>query len=80
MAMTITETCINCGSCEPECPNQAISAGDPIYVIAHGRCTECVGAHPAPRCVELCPIGECIGVDPAEGKDVLQARYAELHA
>ena len=31
MAMTIQDTCINCGSCEPECPNQAITAGDPTF-------------------------------------------------
>jgi ferredoxin len=82
MAMTILETCINCGSCEPECPNKAISQGDPVFVVAHERCTECVGAFESPRCVELCPIAECIVVDPAftETKEVLQARYQQLHA
>ena len=33
MATYITEDCINCGACEPECPNEAISEGDEIYVI-----------------------------------------------
>jgi ferredoxin len=80
MAMKILDTCINCGSCEPECPNKAISQGDPIYVIAHERCTECVGAFDAPKCVELCPIAECIVVNPAEARDVLQTRYEQLHA
>ncbi len=27
MALRITEDCINCGACEPECPNSAIYAG-----------------------------------------------------
>ena len=82
MAMKIEDTCINCGNCEPECPNQAISAGDPTFVIAQERCTECVGAFDAPKCVELCPIEGCIIVDAAlgESREVLQARYTQLHA
>jgi ferredoxin len=43
MAYKITEECINCGACEPECPNQSISAGDTIYIIDSNKCTECVG-------------------------------------
>ena len=43
MAFMITEECINCGACEPECPNQAISAGEERYVIDPDKCTECVG-------------------------------------
>jgi ferredoxin len=44
MSMVINEICINCGNCEPACLNQAISAGENIYLVAHERCTECVGA------------------------------------
>jgi ferredoxin len=81
MAMKIEDSCINCGSCEPECPNQAIAAGDSYYVIDHERCTECVGAHDAPRCVEVCPVDACIITDPdhTETKDQLEARYHALH-
>jgi ferredoxin len=81
MSMVITETCINCGNCEPDCPNQAISAGDNLYVIAHERCTECVGAFDKPQCVEVCPIGDCITVDQAhvESREELLTRYHELH-
>ncbi|MFO0571450.1 MAG: 4Fe-4S binding protein [Polyangiaceae bacterium] len=43
MATLITVDRINCGACEPECPNDAISQGDEIYVIDPARCTECVG-------------------------------------
>jgi ferredoxin len=52
MATHITEECINCGACEPECPNEAISEGDDIYVIDPNLCTECVGCLPDPKHVE----------------------------
>ncbi|MHB8415475.1 MAG: 4Fe-4S binding protein, partial [Acidiferrobacteraceae bacterium] len=45
MSRMITDECINCGVCEPECPNDAISATSEIYVIDAARCTECVGYH-----------------------------------
>lgn len=82
MSMLVTETCINCGNCEPDCPNKAISQGDNIYVIDWEHCTECVGALDTPSCVQLCPIGDCITVDPAhvESREVLLARYEQLHA
>jgi len=81
MAMIINDTCINCGNCEPDCPNTAISAGDSYFVIASDKCTECVGAFDAPKCVEVCPVEGCITVnaDLNESRDVLQARYASLH-
>jgi ferredoxin len=82
MAMKILEECINCGNCEPDCPNEAIHAGDSTYVIDSGRCTECVGAFDAPKCVEICPIDGCIVPDPAflESREALEAKYATLHA
>ncbi|MFP4263898.1 MAG: 4Fe-4S binding protein, partial [Halomonas sp.] len=43
MALMITDECINCDVCEPECPNGAISPGEEIYVIDPSLCTECVG-------------------------------------
>ncbi len=43
MALIITDECINCDVCEPECPNDAISQGVEIYVIDPAKCTECVG-------------------------------------
>ena len=80
MAMKIQEECINCGSCEPECPNQGIAAGDPTFVVDPARCTECVGAFDAPKCVEICPIEGCIVTGTAESREVLEARYTQLHA
>jgi ferredoxin len=60
MAMTISEDCISCGACEPECPNEAISQGDTVYVVATDKCTECVGHYDSPKCVEVCPVDGCI--------------------
>jgi len=36
MAIKITEECINCGACEPECPNNAIYEGGVQWAIADG--------------------------------------------
>ena len=60
MAMRIDENCINCGNCEPTCPNQAISAGDTVYLVNAEKCTECVGAFDSPQCQAACPIEGCI--------------------
>jgi ferredoxin len=81
MAMVIHEDCINCGNCEPACPNQAIKAGENIYVIASERCTECAGAFDVPQCVDVCPIEGCITIDPAhsEAREALLERYQQLH-
>lgn len=63
MALLITEDCVNCGVCEPECPNEAISEGDDIFVIEWEHCTECVGWYEEAQCVEVCPV-DCIPKDP----------------
>ncbi len=36
MAIKITDECINCGACEPECPNNAIYEGGVEWAIADG--------------------------------------------
>lgn len=81
MALTITEECINCDVCEPECPNQAISMGETIYVIDPAKCTECVGHFDEPQCVQVCPV-ECIPVNPAhiETREQLWDKYRQLQA
>ena len=56
MAYIITEECINSGACEPECPNQAITAGEELYVIDPAKCTECVGHFDASKCAAVCPV------------------------
>jgi len=81
MALKITDLCINCDVCEPECPNQAISMGPEFYVIDFRRCTECVGHFDQPQCREVCPV-DCIPLDPehVETREQLLARYEELQA
>jgi ferredoxin len=79
MAYMISEECINCGACEPECPNQAISAGDERYVINHEKCTECVGSFDESQCAAVCPVDACIH-DPnrQETKEDLTAKFNKL--
>jgi ferredoxin len=63
MSLKITDVCINCDVCEPECPNHAISQGEEIYVIDPDKCTECVGHFDTPQCVAVCPVDETCVVD-----------------
>ena len=79
MALIITDECINCDVCEPECPNGAISQGEEIYRINPALCTECVGHYNEPQCVEVCPV-DCISPNPdvIESKEQLQAKYQAL--
>jgi len=81
VSLTITDECINCDVCEPECPNGAISQGPEIYVIDPGKCTECVGHFDTPQCVEVCPVN-CIVPHPdrVESREELQAKYERLVA
>jgi ferredoxin len=76
----ITEECINCGACEPECPNEAISEGDDIFVIDPSRCTECVGHHDDEQCAAVCPVDCCVP-DPniPESEAPLFERAVALH-
>jgi len=60
MATMITEECINCGVCEPECPNLAISEGEGIFQIDPERCSECVGFHDEEQCAVVCPVDCCL--------------------
>jgi ferredoxin len=67
MSLLINEECINCGACQPECPNEAIYVGgedyeykgktesalsDDLYYIVPEKCTECVGFHDEPERVD----------------------------
>jgi len=77
----ITDECINCDVCESECPNDAISAGEDIYVIDEHKCTECVGHFDKPQCQVVCPV-DCIPLNPhvVESREQLQAKYEALMA
>ena len=79
MALLITDECINCDVCEPECPNQAIAQGEEFYVINPDLCTECVGHFDTPQCVQVCPV-DCIPKDPEreESRDALMEKYRRI--
>ena len=76
MALRITDECINCDVCEPECPNDAIYQGEEIYQIKPSLCTECVGHFDTSQCVVVCPVA-CIEVDPdhQENQQELRGKY-----
>ncbi len=80
MALMITDECINCGACVPECPNEAISEGEDIFIIDPDKCTECVGWYDEPQCVQVCPV-DCIVDDPdhRETKEQLLEKFKKLH-
>jgi ferredoxin len=80
MALIITDDCISCGACVSECPNDAISEGDLIYVIDPDRCTECVGFFDEPQCVEVCPVDSIIpDPDHRESHEELLAKKKKIH-
>ena len=81
MSLFITDECINCDVCEPECPNNAISQGPERYESAPDVGTECVGHFDEPQCVEVCPV-DCIPKDPdnVETEDQLRGKYDALMA
>lgn len=81
MALMITAECINCVKCEGECPNEAISPGEDVFIIDPERCTECVGYFDKSQCIEACP-ADCIIRDPnhTESKEQLKEKSARLKA
>ena len=80
MALIINEECVSCDACVAECPNEAISEGDPIYVIDPNLCTECVGYFDEPQCVNVCPV-DAIVPDPdhMETKEQLLEKKKRIH-
>ena len=81
MALMITDDCINCDVCEPECPNDAIFLGPEIYEIDPHKCPECVGHYDEPQCKQVCPVN-CIPFNPEwrESNAELKAKYERLQA
>ena len=81
MSLFITDECINCDVCEPECPNEAISQGDEIYEINPELCTQCVGHYDEPQCQQVCPV-DCILIDEENPETLaqLQAKYEKISA
>lgn len=81
MALLITHKCTNCDMCLPECPNEAISIGEEIYVIDPKLCTECVGHYDNPTCQKVCPINHCIITDKdhIETQEELWEKFVLIH-
>ena len=80
MAFKITEECIACAACETECPNEAISEGEEIFIIDPGKCTECVGHYDTQQCADVCPVDCCVpDPDHKESRDELLAKFKKLH-
>ncbi|MEL4106235.1 4Fe-4S binding protein [Oscillospiraceae bacterium CM] len=50
MAYKISDACVSCGACAPNCPVEAISEGADRYVIDPAKCTDCG------TCAEACPM------------------------
>jgi ferredoxin len=80
MALLIKDNCDLCDACILDCPNEAISEGDP-YIIDALRCTECVGEFDEPQCQLVCPVDECIVFNPdfQETREQLLEKYEMLH-
>lgn len=80
MAYKISDDCIACGCCQPECPNNAIDEGETLYIIDPKKCTECVGFRSEPRCAEMCPVGApFIDPDNTEAREQLLEKWKALH-
>jgi ferredoxin len=80
MALKITEECIACAACETECPNEAITEGEEIFIIAPDKCTECVGFFDTQQCADVCPVDACVAdPDCKESNDDLLAKFKKLH-
>jgi ferredoxin len=95
MSTMITEECINCGACEPECPNTAIYEGgaqweydgeqhaaiaSDIYYIVPQKCTECVGFFDQEQCAAVCPVDCCVpNPSDPESEDQLIAKAQVIH-
>jgi ferredoxin len=80
MAMMITDDCIACDACLPECPNSAISECEEKYQIDPDLCTECIGFAVKPQCVDVCPVGGIVP-DPyrAETIEQLKRKRNKVH-
>ncbi len=76
----ITDECISCGICISECPNDAISEGDLIYVINPDLCTECVGFFDESQCVAACPVDSIVpNPEYSESHDELLEKQKRIH-
>ncbi len=80
MAYKITDECISCGACEPECQNEAITEGETIFDVDPDKCTECICNFESAKCVEICPVDCCVpDPDHEESREALLEKWKKLH-
>ncbi len=80
MALKITDECISCGACEPECENLSITEAETIYIIDPDKCTECVGISEVQKCVDICPVDCCVpDEEHEESREELLEKWKKLH-
>ncbi|MEL6489940.1 MAG: 4Fe-4S binding protein [Cyanobacteria bacterium J06634_6] len=58
MAYTITDKCINCQRCIPNCPTNAIETDGSTFKINADRCNNCLGVYSVPQCWASCPTSD----------------------
>jgi len=68
MASTITDDCIGCGNCEPECPCGAIAKAGDVYVVDPAICRDCVAT------------GGCVGVEICPTEAIIAATIPAMTA
>ena len=80
MSYRISDECISCGACEPECKNEAIKEGDTTYEIDPNKCTECIGWFESSKCAEVCPVDACeLDPDHQESREQLLEKWKKLN-
>jgi ferredoxin len=78
MSVLITESCIRCGACEWECPNEAISPGAARPVVDKDLCTECVGFFGESQCIVVCPV-RAIRISDCESFPELERKFHRIN-
>ena len=63
MTYAITDQCISCQRCLPNCPTNAIERNGSTFQINADKCNNCKGFHSVPQCWAVCPTdGGCVSV------------------
>ncbi len=57
MTLKIIEECIKCATCEADCPENAISEGEDIFIIDSDSCVDCG------LCISICPVDAIIDTE-----------------
>ncbi len=69
MSCVISNKCVNCEMCEPDCPTGAITFNGKTFVINPELCRECEGIYDTPHCISVCPV-HCIKRNDEKKKNI----------